>query len=134
MTTDPVNSHYGRGNLSERILDALRGSGKNIDALSREDLSSFDEFHVGGVKETRMLAEQMKLARGMHILDVGCGIGGPARTLAAEFGCKVTGLDMTNEFCVTGEMLTKRLGMSDMVTFQQGTETRCRFANDQLKR
>ena len=57
----------------------------------------------------------------MHVLDVGCGIGGPARTLAAEFGCRVTGLDLTEEFCRAAEMLTARLGLSDKVTLQHGS-------------
>ena len=54
-------------------------------------------------------------------LSVGCGIGGPARTLAAEFGCRVTGLDLTEEYCRAAEMLTTLVGLGEEVTARQGS-------------
>lgn len=115
-----VNQHYGQPDLKSRVLAALENAGKNIDALTRDDLKTFDEFHIGGIAETRNLAQLASLKPGMRILDVGSGLGGPARTLAAEFGCQVTGLDLTDEFCQVAETLTERVGLGEHITFQQG--------------
>lgn len=115
-----VNQQYGQADLRTKVLTALQNAGKNVDALTRADLSTFDEFHIGGIAETRSLAAMAGLQPAMHILDVGSGLGGPARTLAAEFDCRVTGIDLTEAFCQTAEMLTERVGLSDRVQFRQG--------------
>lgn len=118
---DNITNHYGQSNLEANILAALKNAGKNIDALTTDDIASFDEFHFGGRAETRALAGLAQLEEGMHVLDVGSGVGGPARTLAGEFGCRVTGLDLTEAFCRAAEMLTDRVGLGDSVTFHQGS-------------
>lgn len=118
---DAINRHYGRTDYSQRILDALKDSGADIDALTRDDLAMFEEFHIGGREATRSMAKLAKLTEGINLLDVGCGIGGPARTLAAEFGCRVTGLDLTEEFCRAAHMLTERVGLGNKVEFVQGS-------------
>ena len=113
-----INQLYGQAELSAKILTALREAGKDLDALTRDDLASFDEQHDGGREATRELARLTGLREGMHVLDVGSGLGGPARTLAAEFGCQVTGLDLTEEFCRAAIMLTARVGLQERITFQ----------------
>ena len=122
MTTtgnyEAVNNHYGRSDLGAKVLEALRGAGANIDALTLDDLAPIDELHMGGREATRELARLAGLREGERVLDVGCGIGGPARTLAVEFGCRVTGIDLTEEYCRVAEMLTTRMGLSDKVDFR----------------
>lgn len=113
--------HYGQAELGEKVLAALREAGKDIDALTRDDLASFDEQHDGGREATLELARLAGLREGMHVLDVGSGLGGPARTLAAEFGCRVTGLDPTEEFCRAAATLTARVGLQERVTFHHGS-------------
>lgn len=115
-----INAHYGQDDLTDKILAALSAAGKDINALTRDDLSAFDQMHVGGIIETRNLAQLAGLKPGMSILDIGSGLGGPARTLAAEFGCTVTGLDLTEALCDAAAMLTARVGLSDRVVFQHG--------------
>jgi SAM-dependent methyltransferase len=127
--TTSINSHYGQPDLSLKILAALQDAGKNVNALTRDDLAPFDEFHGGGRNSTRELASLAGVHAGMHVLDVGSGIGGPARTLAAEFGCRVTGIDLTAEFCRAAAMLTSRVGLSDRVTFRQGNALDMPFAD-----
>ena len=95
---ETIANHYGQNNLEGITLTALENAGKNIDALTRDDIASFDEFHFGGRAETRRLAGLAQLEKGMHVLDVGSGVGGAARTLAGEFGCQVSGLDLTEAF------------------------------------
>lgn len=115
-----VNDHYSQTDFSSKILKALLDAGKDVDSLTQEDLSSFDQFHSGGLGATKELASLAGLFEGMQVLDIGSGIGGPARMLASEYGCQVTGIDLTEEFCLAAEMLTARLGLTDKVRFQCG--------------
>src|SRR5262245_58895152 len=116
-TEETVAQHYGRSGLEGAILDALKAGGKNIDRLTPGDLSSGDEFHLGWRAATIELAKDLHLNRGMRVLDVGSGIGGPARYFAEAHSCHVTGIDLTPEFVETANSLTHRCGLSDKVTF-----------------
>ncbi len=124
MTIPPgdrsVNDHYGCGKLERLILETLRKAGKDLNALTIDDLAPVDQLHVHGKRATLDLARLAELTPAMEVLDVGGGIGGPARTLATECGCVVTVLDLTEEFCRVGEMLTARTGLSDRVIFRYG--------------
>ena len=114
---DLVNQHYGESGLMERILSALEESGINLkDAVSR-DFSPVAEFHIGGRAATVKLANFAKLQSHHRVLDLGSGLGGPARTLAEEFGVHVDGVDLTREFCDVANELTRISGLSDRVTF-----------------
>ncbi|HSD10765.1 MAG TPA: SAM-dependent methyltransferase, partial [Candidatus Binatia bacterium] len=107
-STVAVAGHYGKEGLLESILEALGAAGKDLDRLTADDLTPFDQFHLRGRDATLELAELAGLGRGQRVLDVGGGIGGPARTLAVA-GCSVTVLDLTEEFCRTGAALTERV-------------------------
>lgn len=109
--SDDIVRHYCQGSLSAKLLDALCRSGVNPDELARKDIAQFEEFHIGGRKTTRQLAELGNLQPGMKLLDIGCGIGGPARTLTEEYGCLVTGLDITPDYVNTAIMLSERVGL-----------------------
>jgi ubiquinone/menaquinone biosynthesis C-methylase UbiE len=115
-----INQQYGRENLSARILEAFRIAGIDVEALTLDELSSFDQLHTGGRRATRTLGELAGIEPGMQILDIGCGVGGPARTLAADFGCHVIGIDITKDYVLAAEMLTEKVGMSKQVTFIEG--------------
>ncbi len=115
-----IKAHYGQTNFSTKILTFLQQAGKDINALTRADIATFDEFHIRGRKATQEMGQLAGLQEGMRVLDIGCGIGGPARTLAAEFGCQVTGLDLVEEYCEAAYELTERVGLSDKVTFRHG--------------
>lgn len=123
-----IAEHYGDAQLSDRLLAALQTAGLDLDALTPDDLKPIDQFHIGGQPSTRELAQRAGLQPGMHVLDVGGGVGGPARTLASEFGCHVTVLDLSAPFCRAGELLTERTGLGDRVIFQQGDALALPFA------
>jgi SAM-dependent methyltransferase len=115
-----TNAYWGRDGLERKILDALAGAGKNVDKLTVDDLAPADQFHSGGKGATERLARLAKLQPGMRVLDVGGGLGGPARTLAAQFGCRVTVVDLTESYVETATRLTDRVGLADRVTHRVG--------------
>jgi ubiquinone/menaquinone biosynthesis C-methylase UbiE len=112
---DAVNSIYSDGGLASRILQALERAGVDVDNIPVDALTPLEELHIAGRKITLRMAELTGLVTGMHVIDIGCGIGGPARALAHHFGCKVSGVDLTEEFCSVGNMLTERTGLEEMV-------------------
>ena len=120
-TEQQVATHYTHGSLQQAILDALKQMGKDPERFTAMDLSTGDEFHLGWLPATAALAKDLGLAPGMHVLDVGCGIGGPARYFAEAHKCRVTGIDLTEEFVQVAAELTRRCGLADLVTFRQGS-------------
>jgi SAM-dependent methyltransferase len=115
-----LNKHYGREGMGDAILAALREAGKDPDTIIADDLSPVAEFHIGAQAATLELAQLAGTGEGMRVLDVGSGLGGPARTLAQHYGCQVTGLDLTEEFCRVATMLSGLTGMQDHVSFLHG--------------
>ncbi len=124
-----INNHYGIGNLDERILAAFEEHGKDASTLTREDIAAFEEFHIRGRDATRELAELADIHAESAVVDIGSGVGGPARTLAAEYGCSVTGVDLVEEYCQIAAAFTDRVGLSDRVSFQQGNALDLPFAD-----
>jgi SAM-dependent methyltransferase len=122
-----VSAHYGRADLGATILDVLRTAGRNVDTPTLDDLAPVDQFHLRGKEATIELAGLAGIQSGQQILDAGGGLGGPARTLADTFDCRVIVLDLTEEFCRTGEMLTERTGLQDRVTFRHGNALQMPF-------
>jgi ubiquinone/menaquinone biosynthesis C-methylase UbiE len=128
--TDQVASHCSSsGNLTGAIADKLREIGKNPNALTTADIGAIDEFHVRGRKATLELAEELGLTAATRVLDLGSGLGGPARTLAEAYGCHVTGIDLTPDFCAAAAALSAWVGLGDKVSFQQGDATQLPFAD-----
>ncbi len=113
-----VSRHYTHGFLEHAILDALEESGKDINRLTIEDLAPIDEFHVRGRDATRELAAGLDLTGDIELLDVGCGLGGASRRLASEYGCHITGVDLTEEYCEVATALGNRLGLSTHVDYK----------------
>lgn len=120
-TEDAVSKHYSNPSLEELIVGKLREAGKDPDRLDALDLSTVDEFHVGGAEATRDIAAAAGIDAGSRVLDLGSGLGGPARLLATEFGATVHGVDLTPDFVRTASSLTRRCGLDDRVTFSPGS-------------
>ena len=115
-----IAGHYGRADLGAVILAALAATGKDVDRLTPDDLEPVDQLHSRGRTATIDLAGLLALDGHERILDLGCGIGGPSRYLAESFGCRVTGLDLTPEFCRVAGMLAERTGLADKVDYRVG--------------
>jgi ubiquinone/menaquinone biosynthesis C-methylase UbiE len=116
-----VAQHYTHGSLEAALLDGLRRSGKNADRIDPDDLAPADEFHIGGRQATVEFADQLGLQPGMELLDIGSGIGGPARYFAHHRQCRVTGIDLTDEYVRVAGALSERAGLGDKVKFVQGS-------------
>ncbi len=114
-----VSEHYTHGKLAEVILAGLAASGKNAQVIAPADLAPVDEMHIGGRRATVEFAERLGFRPGLRLLDVGCGIGGPSRIFAAEHGCHVTGVDLTEEFCRVATLLTARAGLAERIQYRQ---------------
>lgn len=122
-----VAAQYGDQGLGERVLAALAAAGLDVEHLDSNELAPVDEFHIGGQQATAELAAQLGLRAGLSVLDVGSGIGGPARFFASAYGCRVTGIDLTESFVRVATDLTRRTGLSDRVTFRQGSALQLPF-------
>ena len=112
-----VIDHYGDAGLAERILAALSGAGVDTDDLAVRSLSPVDQLHAGFAPATDHLLDMLDVDAEVRLLDVGCGIGGPAR-VAASRGAAVTGVDLTPEFVEAATELTARVGLGDRATFR----------------
>lgn len=115
-----VQSHYTQGSILERIFAHLKDSGIDADNLSAEDLYPLDQLHGRGIIATQEHAEFAGLGPGMHVLDLGAGVGGASRFIASVCNCQVTGVDLTQEFVDVARELTARCGLADRIEFHQG--------------
>ena len=124
---EAIQTHYARSDLGNIILAALEKAGKDTNRLTLEDLAPVDEFHIRGRAATLELARAAGLDATKRVLDIGSGVGGTSRCLAKEFGCRVTGVDLTEEYCRAAAMLTANIGLTDLVDFRQGDATNLSF-------
>lgn len=115
-----IADHWEVNDLYARILSALEKSSKNLDALTVEDLAPIDHFHARGFPATVELGDRLPIEPGHHVLDIGCGLGGPARYFAQRFGCRVSGVDITPSFVEGAERLTALLRLEDRVAVRLG--------------
>ncbi|MGO4637571.1 class I SAM-dependent methyltransferase [Mesorhizobium sp. 2RAF45] len=129
-TVEPgIARHYDIAGLEQRILAALADTGLDVAHLRAGDLEAVDEFHIGGIAATRELIGQMGLKPGAMLLDIGSGVGGPARFAANEAGADVTGIDLTQSYVDIATSLSKRTEMADRTHFVQGSALDMPFAN-----
>ena len=122
-----VVAHYTSGSLLKRLEAALKDDGVDPAHPDLARLAPYDHFHGRGLEATKEMADSLEVAAADHILDVGSGIGGPARYLSDRFGCRVTGIDLTAEFCEVARHLSRLLGFEAKVKFEQGDALRMPF-------
>jgi sarcosine/dimethylglycine N-methyltransferase len=115
---DGVRDHYRATGLTERLKTALTAFGPDEQRLSPQQLATLDQFHTRGLAATVELAKLAGITADMSVLDLGSGVGGPARFLAATYGCQVTGVDLSEPFVDAARYLTERTGQSERVSFE----------------
>ncbi len=124
---DGVRQHYDGPGLVDRIKVALAPTASEGDPLTVAQLAMLDQFHTRGILATAELAGAADLQAGDHVLDLGCGVGGPARYLATTFGCHVTGIDISPSFIEAADYLTARCGLNELVSFRVGDASHLPF-------
>lgn len=129
MSGGGVERHYAQDGLIAAIRERLRRAGKDPDRLTPADLATIDEFHVRGRQATIELAEKVKPAATDRVLDIGCGIGGAARQLAAAYGCRVVGIDLVPAYCQVAAELAAWVGLADRVEYRQADALDLPFAD-----
>ncbi|TFH26024.1 MAG: class I SAM-dependent methyltransferase [Bacteroidia bacterium] len=115
-----VENQYHTPGLFEDILERLNQQELDVNKVSRANISGVDEFHVRGAEVSLELAREAELEN-LKVLDVGCGIGGPARMLADQFNCRVTGIDLSQEYIRTAQGLSELVGLHSKTEFLQGS-------------
>lgn len=118
-----VSQHYAAYDVLSRIRAGLAEMGHDPDRISPEVLKPVDEFHIGGAEATDALLQKVNIQPDTDVLDIGSGIGGPARTISARYNCRVTGVDLTPHFVETARALSAMCGMADRVRFEVGSAT-----------
>lgn len=129
---DGVREHYRATGLTERLKVALAALGPEDRPLMPQQLSALDQFHTRGLAATAELAQLAAITADMSVLDVGSGIGGPARFLAATYGCRVTGIDLSEPFVDAARYLTRRTGQSERVSFRTASALELPFDGDEF--
>lgn len=117
------DDEYAMSDIGGRIVAALEEAGIPPENWTPEVLGPADQIHGGGLAQTEAHAALVEITTGMNVLDIGCGIGGPARYFATAFGCRVTGIDLTEEYIEAAQLLTDKVGLSDLVSFDCGNAT-----------
>ena len=115
--TKHIHSYYSPNDLYNRIIAGLNEIGKDLSRLTLEDLHPVDEFHIRGTTATNELVRLSGFTADMHILDVGCGVGGSTRRLSHQTGCCVTGVDLSHEYIDAAQRLTQLFDMQERVRF-----------------
>src|SRR5579859_1736304 len=124
---DDVRDHYDAPALTERLKTAIMAVAPDERRLTPQQLAPLDQFHTRGLAATAELAKLAGITADMAVLDVGSGVGGPARFLAATYGCRVTGVDLSEPFVDAARYLTERTGQSTQVSFQTGSALQLPF-------
>jgi len=125
-----IAQHYEPAGLLERLKAALSATGRDGEQLRPEDLAPLDQFHSRGLAATVELAQALQIDRATRVLDIGSGLGGPSRYLAATYGCAVRGIDLSAQFVEAATFLADRTGLSGRVTYQRADALHLPFTDD----
>ena len=129
-----IERHYATEGIAERILDAVRATLKAGEALTPDALAAADHFHGGGLAATREMVKALAPKATDEVLDIGSGVGGPARWIAAKYNCHVTGIDLTADFCRAADALNAATGLTSKVRIVHGSALAMPFADASFDR
>jgi SAM-dependent methyltransferase len=127
---DTIQNQYSTGLSRRNIEQALIAAGKDLDHLQPADLALLEDFHTMGRYATGQLVDLAEITRDTRVLDAGSGVGGTARYVADHYGCRVTAVDLTDEYCETSRWLNRLVGLDDRISVRQADVTELPFAED----
>lgn len=127
-----VEEYYRSDALMDRLQAALSDAGLDDGKLTIEQLAPLDQFHSRGLLATVELAKALSTRPNERVLDIGCGLGGPSRYLAATYGCVVAGIDLSDSFVAAATYLAERAGLGEMVSYQKGDALALPFDDEEF--
>ncbi|BBZ73701.1 SAM-dependent methyltransferase [Mycobacterium paraseoulense] len=122
-----IQDQYSTGLSRNNIERALRSAGKDLDRLAPADLGLLEDFHTMGRIATAQLVELAQITGESMVLDAGSGVGGTARYIADRYGCAVTAVDLTDEYCETNRWLNRLVGLDDRISVHRADVTELPF-------
>jgi ubiquinone/menaquinone biosynthesis C-methylase UbiE len=129
MLTSMIETQYSTGVSRQDIERALVAAGLELAHLQPADLAPLEDFHTMGRIATHQLVEMLDITSDHHVLDAGSGVGGTARFVADGRGCRVTAVDLTDEYCETAHWLNRLVGLDDRISVRQADVTALPFAD-----
>lgn len=128
VNADKVTEHYTRDGLIDRLRSALAAISPDGGPLTTGQLAALDQFHSRGLAATVEMAKLLAPISSTKVLDIGSGLGGPSRYLAATFGCHVTGIDLNPSYVEAASLLAERTGLAGKVDYHEGNALALPFA------
>lgn len=125
-----IAAHYATGGLYDRIAAALTELGVDLNRVTVDDLHPVDEFHTAGIEATDKILGRLKIGPGTAYLDIGSGIGGTARKVAARYGCRAVGVDLTDSYVETAKRLSALAGLDEKTEYRVGSALEMPVAGD----
>jgi ubiquinone/menaquinone biosynthesis C-methylase UbiE len=129
-----VAQHYTHGSLFAAISEGISALGKTVDTVNFDDLAPVEEFHIGGRVATESLLNQLDIVPSHHVLDVGCGLGGASRFAAHNYGCRITGVDLTQEYVDTGNIICRWFDLDNRINLETEDASHLPYANETFDR
>jgi sarcosine/dimethylglycine N-methyltransferase len=130
MLADMIDTQYSTGLSQQGIERALVAAGLDLSHIQPADLAPLEDFHTMGRIATHQLVDQLDITSDHRVLDAGSGVGGTARFVADKFGCRVTAVDLTDEYCETAQWLNGLVGLDDRISVRQADVTALPFADN----
>ena len=130
INSKSIENFWTRGDIFSRVQHAMSEAGLINKELNIEDLFPIDQYHARGIAATVDLGKRMPISKNQKIIDIGCGLGGPARYYAKEFKCFITGIDITPSFIEIGNEFNKLTSMSDNIKLLVGNGEILDFKNE----
>ncbi len=130
LSDNDISDHYIHGNLLAAIEAALTQLGRSADNVTIEDLAPVDEFHIGGRQATKSFLSQLNISEQDHLLDIGCGLGGASRYVANKHNNRITGIDLTEEYIETGNVLCAWVNLEKQISLHQGSALSIPFQDE----
>lgn len=127
--SETVENQYATGLSRRNIERALIAAGKDLDHLAPADLALLEDFHTMGRIATAQLVELAGITDASAVLDAGSGVGGTARYVADRYGCRVTAVDLTDEYCATNDWLNRLVDLDGLIAVRQADVTELPFAD-----
>ncbi|MDT5069622.1 MAG: sarcosine/dimethylglycine N-methyltransferase [Mycobacterium sp.] len=127
MNDTAIQLQYSTGLTRPNIEKALRAAGQDLAHIAPADLGLLEDFHTMGRIATSQLVDMVEISSASEVLDAGTGIGGTARLVADRCGCRVTAVDLTEEYCDTARWLNRLVGLDERISVRRADVTALPF-------